>query len=296
MADNGVAPTRRKAVLRRILSGIAGVLVLAYAAACVLLYFQQDHMVFPGPPQHYKATSPADAGLAFEDMHIPVNASDQIHAWWIPAASPSSKVLLYFHGNGYCIEQTAGAIEEVGALHSLGANVLMADYIGYGASSPGQANEQRVYEGARAALDYLTGQRKIPIHDIVMVGRSIGTGPATELAKENPNAAALILVSAFTSVTDLANTIWYVRLMPLSLMEHNPMNNLAKIGAVHIPAFLTVGSEDTLTPPAMAQALLAKANDPKRLFIVLGADHNAMFKIGVKEMTEQMRSFLQTIH
>jgi fermentation-respiration switch protein FrsA (DUF1100 family) len=296
MATSSVVPTRRKSVLRRILSGIAVLLIVLYVAACALLYFQQDHMVFPGPPQHYKATSPADAGLSFEDLHIPVNASDQIHAWWIPASPPSDKVLLYFHGNGYCIEQTAGAIGEVGALHSLGANVLMADYIGYGASSPGQANEQRVYEGARAALDYLTRQRKIPIHDIVMVGRSIGTGPATELAKEHPDAAGLILVSAFTSVTDLANTIWYVRLMPLSLTERNPMNNLAKIGAVHIPAFLTVGSEDMLTPPAMAQALLARANEPKRLFIVPGADHNAMFQIGVQDMTDQMRTFLQTIH
>ena len=39
-------------------------------------------MTFPAPTEYSPAT-PTNAGIPFEDLHIPVNESEQIHAWWI---------------------------------------------------------------------------------------------------------------------------------------------------------------------------------------------------------------------
>jgi len=268
---------------------------VAYVGLGALFYFQQDQMTFPAP-SHYPNATPTDDGIAFEDLRIPVAGSEQMHAWWIPATQPSNKVVLMFHGNGYVLEQAAGPVGEVIALHQFGANLLLVDYRGYGSSSPGIPNETRVYEDARAALRYLLNQRHLRIHDVIFMGRSIGTGPATQLALEHPDAGGLILESAFTSVPEAAKAIWYLRAFPLSLFVHNRFDNLSKIGSVHVPVFITVGAEDTLTPPEMAKALFQQANQPKELYLVPGADHNGIVGAGGQRLENQISGFIDSIH
>jgi fermentation-respiration switch protein FrsA (DUF1100 family) len=277
----------------KFVAGFLIVLVVIYVAACAFFYLQQDQMTFPAPLEYARAT-PLDVGIPFEDLHIPVNGSEQIHAWWIPASTASDKVLLVFHGNGYVLEQAARG--ELAPLHGMGTNLLMIDYRGYGSSSPGTPNEKRVYEDARAVFSYLSVQRRIPSRDIIFLGRSIGTGPATEMAKEHPEAGGLILISAFTSTIDIANTIWYLRPFPLSFLSHNRFDNLSRMDAVHIPVFIAVGTSDTLTPPAMAQALLQRAHEPKQLYLSQGADHNDIMSNGVAMLEAQLSAYLQTIH
>jgi uncharacterized protein len=289
-----VAP-KGKRILRNLITTLLSALLLTYVGLGALFYFQQDHMTFPAPSQYANAT-PADVGIAFEDLHIPVAGSQQVHAWWIPATQPSDKVLLMFHGNGYVLEQAAGQVGELIPLHHLGPNLLLVDYRGYGSSSPGTSNETRVYEDARAALGYLLDQRHVPAHNVIFMGRSIGTGPATQLALEHPDAGGLILESPFTSVPEAAKAVWYLRAFPLSLFIHNRFDNLSKIGSVHVPVFITVGTEDTLTPPEMAHALFQHANQPKQLYLVPGADHNGIVGVGGQALEKQISAFMSSVH
>src|SRR5215475_7794602 len=110
---------------------IVGITVL-YVVMSVSVGLRQDQLVFPAPSDYPKLT-PASIGLPFEDLHIPVNNDEQIHAWYIPAANPSAKVIVYFHGNAYTMEDALSG--EVRDLHDIGANLLIVDYRGYGGSS-----------------------------------------------------------------------------------------------------------------------------------------------------------------
>ncbi len=193
MTAANVTDTHRKLGLGRFVVGFLAVLAVIYLSACAFFYLQQDQMTFPAP-RDYAAATPLDVGVPFEDLHIPVNGSEQIHAWWIPASAAGDEVLLVFHGNGYVLEQAARG--DLAPLHALGTNLLMIDYRGYGSSSPGIPTENRVDEDARAAFSYLTVQKRVPGRAIIFLGRSIGTGPATEMAKEHPEAGGLILISA----------------------------------------------------------------------------------------------------
>jgi len=281
-------------ILCTVVITLLAILLLAYVGLGALFYFQQDQMTFPAP-SHYANATPAEDGIAFEDLHVPVAGSQQLHAWWIPASQPSDKVVLMFHGNGYVLEQATGPAGEVIPLHRLGPNLLLVDYRGYGSSTPGTPNETRVYEDARAALAYLLDQRHVPIHDIIFMGRSIGTGPATQLAVEHPDAGGLILESPFTSVPEAAKAIWYLRPFPVSLFIHNRFDNLSKIRSVHVPLFITVGTEDTVTPPQMARALFQSANQPKRLYLVPGADHDGIVTVGGEALESHIREFIDSI-
>src|SRR5271170_691809 len=139
---------------------IVAVLYLAVIVACH--YYLEPKLIFPAPT-NYTRTTPASLNLPFEDLHIPVDSSTQIHAWWIPAEKQSAKVILYFHGNGYVLESEVlrTPVHEAFPLHQAGANLLLADYRGYGGSSAVQTNGPHTAEDARAAMRYLVEHRHI---------------------------------------------------------------------------------------------------------------------------------------
>jgi hypothetical protein len=250
---------------------------IAYVTTGAYFYFDQARLLFPAPKIFDKKT-PAAIGLRFEDLRIPLNARDYLHAWWIPAAMPSDRVVLVFHGNGYVLEDMVE--DETSSLHDIGTNLLLVDYRGYGSSTPIALNEMTVDEDAEASLDYLLRDRMVPVGNVIVLGRSIGSGPATYLAMNNRGLAGLILESPFSSIDDAANAFWYFRIYPASLILRTHFDNLTKISSVRVPLLVFSGTADTLTPPWMADKIFAQANPPKQRYSVVGAGHNDLLTTG----------------
>ena len=77
------------------------------------------------------------------------------------------------------------------------------DYIGYG-ESEGIPSEENCYASIDAAYDHLINYRKLDPKQIVIWGRSVGSGPATYLASKlslaGTQVGGLILESPFKSV------------------------------------------------------------------------------------------------
>ena len=275
--------------LRVVARGSATGLAIGYLLAGLLLYFEQGDLLFPAPKSYEKDT-PATVHLPFEDLHIAVSPSEYLHAWWIPAAAPSAKVILMFHGNGYVLENIATS--EAVVLHEIGTNLLLVDYRGYGGSSPAKTRESTVYEDARSALSYLTEHRRVSVHDIYVLGRSIGSGPATQSALENPRLGGLILESPFSSIDDAARVLPVTRMFPVHWMLRTHFDNLSKIGSVRVPLLMVSGSADSLTPVWMAKAIFAQANQPKQLMVIPGAGHDDLLFVGGQALTDALRNFV----
>jgi uncharacterized protein len=270
--------------LRALATGVAG----AYLVIGLILYFQQNFFLFPAP-QSYPRATPADAHLAFDDLHIAVNDRGNIHSWWIPASEPSDKVILMFHGNGYVLEDMATS--EAATLHEIGVNLLLVDYRGYGGSSGLKPNESTVNEDARAALNYLRGLKDL--RNIYVLGRSIGSGAATQLALENPGLGGLILESPFSSVDDAARVLPVAHLYPVHWMLLTHFDNSSKIGSVRVPLLVVSGTADTLTPVWMAKEIFEKANQPKQIELIPGAGHNDLLFVGGQKLTALLRAFVK---
>jgi len=265
-------------------------LLIGYLAIGASLYFEQSKLLFPAR-KTFEKTTPANIGLDFEDLRIPVHPRDDLHAWWILAGSESAKAILVFHGNGYVLEYMVR--DEATSLHAIGANLTLVDYRGYGSSSPIDPDESTVDEDAEAALNYLLVRRGNPIGNIFVLGRSIGSGPATDLAMKHPGLAGLILESPFSSVDDAAANVWYSRYFPVRLMLRTHFDNLSKVSAVQVPLLIVSGTKDTLTPPSMAESIFARAHQPKQLHLVAGAGHNDLLAVGGKSLTEVLQKFVE---
>ena len=263
-------------------------LSLAYLTTGLFLYFRQDQLLFPASNTISIPATPTH--LPAEDLLIPVNGKDHLHAWWIPAAPLSQRVILCLHGNGYALDEMTGEAE---ILHAIGANLLLVDYRGYGSSTKLVPNETTVTGDARAALVYLLLERKLPVSDVFLLGRSVGSGPATQVASETSGLGGLILESAFTSIDDVVNRFWYAHLFPVNLMLHAHFNNLAKISLVQAPVLIIAGTSDSLTPLRMSEQLFAQARNPKQICRILGAAHDDLLESGGNQLIGTLQRFVQ---
>ena len=84
---------------------------------------------------------------------------------------------------------------------SQGFGALFVSYRGYGAST-GTISEQGFITDALTAYDFLL-QRGVAPEEIAVVGESLGTGVAVQLAAQRP-VAALVLEAPFTAAVDVA--------------------------------------------------------------------------------------------
>ena len=219
-----------------------------------------------------------------------MSASDSTHmtakvwdAWFIPAAQ-SGPTLLFFHGNAGNISHR---LDSIRIFHTLGLNVLIFDYRGYGRSS-GKPSEQGVYRDAETAWHYLTEAREIDPDRIILFGRSLGSAVAAWLATRT-RSGAVILESPFTSVPDLAAKLY--PLAPVRLLARLEFNTLAAAQAIHSPLLVMHSRQDEIIPFSHGRAVYGAARAPKR-FVELSGGHNDGFIVSGDAYAQSLRAFI----
>lgn len=83
--------------------------------------------------------------------------------------------------------------------------MIAVEYPGYGIY-PGRPNSNVISEDANTVFEFIVDNLNITHKDIFIFGRSMGSGPATELAAlKDPG--ALILMSAYKSIRSVVKHI-----------------------------------------------------------------------------------------
>lgn len=193
--------------------------------------------------------------------------------------NPNAKFTLwFFHGNA----ESLGDLEPfLRVLRAAGFSVFAFDYPGYGLST-GEPDEKSVYASARAARKYLREVAKVPPEQTILYGRSLGGGPAVQMATEERN-AGLVVQSTFMSAFRVV-TRW--RLLPF-----DPYQNLSKIDDIGCPLLVMHGRADEVIAFRHGEKLFAAAREPKRHFWVEGAHHNDFVQVAGESFWKALRDF-----
>ncbi|HVH32518.1 MAG TPA: alpha/beta fold hydrolase [Tahibacter sp.] len=234
-----------KRLWKRAAVGVVLLAVLAYAGYAALFYTAQRQLLFPlaGAPHPFQAVLTAPAQL----VEVPVSYG-RARGVFLPAATATpAPALLFFHGNGETIEQHLGGFD---ALRAAGLHVLLVELPGYDGAD-GAPEFDSLVEASTAAYDWLTRQPAVDAGRIVALGRSIGGASAAELTRHRP-LAALMLLSTFASMADLAND----RLLPAWLVRDR-IETVARVAAFPQAVLLMHGDNDGLIPPAHARKMAA---------------------------------------
>jgi len=105
----------------------------------------------------------------------------------------------------------------------------------------------------------------IPPSRLVLYGRSVGSGPATDLASRVP-IGGLVLESAFVSAFRV--------LTKVSLLPFDRFHNLRHIRRVRAPVLVIHGTDDEVIPASHGRSLYEAAGQPKQALWIEGAHHN----------------------
>lgn len=249
--------------LKTVIWMLARIGVAAYIGLCLLLYFRQGHMVYY--PCADITLSPGDGGLAYEDIVCFAADGERIAGWYVPAPEAKGTVLL-FHGNAGNIGHR---LHIMGLFRSLGWDVCIIDYRGYG-SSTGQPTEAGTYRDARAAWTYLVQERGLRPDQIVLHGRSLGGAVAAALAAE-VHPAGLILEATFTSMPDLGQKLYPY--LPVRWLCRFKYDTLARLPSVRCPVLVAHSRQDDMIPFRQGERLFAAAREPKT-FVAQEGGHN----------------------
>ncbi|MCJ2187110.1 alpha/beta hydrolase [Novosphingobium beihaiensis] len=218
------------------LLGAAGL----YAIAILALYLGQRAIIYPAPG------GPVAIPAGFEKVHLKTGDGLTLTAAWHPARS-GKRTVLFFHGNG---DTLPGAAAATRGLAEAGYGVLLADYRGY-AGNPGKPTEAGLIMDGKAAEAFLSAQGIKP-ESVILMGASLGTGIATQLAADR-TPAALVLVSPFTSLADAgaAALPW----APVRLLMHDQFKSRDVIADMEAPVLVLHGADDRVIPFKQGRAL-----------------------------------------
>jgi alpha-beta hydrolase superfamily lysophospholipase len=233
--------------------------------AAGFIYFKQENMIFAPEalPQDFKFTFQE----RFEELNWPVDGG-LINALHFRAAKPKG-VVLYFHGN-------AGSLKSWGDVAQgftrRGYDIVIPDYRGFGKSTGRIESEKMLLQDAETAYDYV--KKSFPENQIILYGRSIGTGIAVHLARTN-RPRMVILESPYFSLLDLAAR--YHSLIPrplLSLLVRYTMRTDLWITDVVCPVYLFHGEKDNIILFNESERLSKLIRSEHQLIAVPDGGHN----------------------
>ncbi len=247
---------------------ITGSVAIFYGALVALLYFVQGWLIFPGsgvllpaselPPAAERLTLETSSGVSLSGWRLPTVIGD---------GGGAAATIIGFGGNGWSAEATAVFLASVFPE----SDVVVFHYRGYGRSG-GETSAAAILEDSLSIHDYV--QENFGGGPVISVGVSIGSGPATHIARHR-NITGMLLITPFDSIEAVAKDklFW----IPVSLLLRHHMNPVEEIQAVSIPVAVIAASDDEVIPPARTRALQQAVPNLVFSSLLEGVGHNNIY-------------------
>ncbi|MEM6992726.1 MAG: alpha/beta hydrolase [Myxococcota bacterium] len=234
---------------RIVLATVVGLVLLLMA-----LFGLQRMLLFPSGAVRPHEPDPASV-KGRQTLWLQVDGG-RVEAWLLPGegvdADHPGPLVIFGHGNAEAIDQWP---ERMAHYRARGISVLLPEYRGYGRSG-GTPTEDAITRDWVSFYDLVVARPEIDKERVILHGRSLGGGVVGALARERP-AAAMILQSTFTSVSDLAWQKWFAP--PFLVLDD--FDTLEALEDFEGPVLVIHGRGDTLVPLSHAEALVAAARD-----------------------------------
>lgn len=272
----------RRALAPRVAAAFVAAVLLA---ACLRI----DDFFFTGEPidgYRWDEASPELEGDLTEPHASIVPASDRVEGfvtlatgaevhWVLARREGAAATLIYAHGAGPHLGRFWDRVER---LWSLGYQVLVYDYPGYGRST-GAPSEAALYQAADAIWDEVVPARaEIDPERTLLYGYSLGGAPtfhlAARTAREARRPRGVIAESVWCSIEAQIQDAAFIGISR-ELLARLELDNCARIAelAPDVPVTLLSGTEDRITSPRQMRLLEAATSGPVRLVVVEGAAH-----------------------
>ncbi len=219
----------------------------------------------------------------FEELNLYPEKDVTINALHFKIKNPKG-VILYFHGNRDNLQRWGKISSELGDYFHY--DVFVMDYRGYG-KSIGTRDENALNNDALFFYNYVKNNY-LP-KEIIVYGRSLGTGIAACLASEI-KADKLILETPYHSMNDLAKG--YFSLFSVEHKLRYKLPSFQYLQDVNCPILILHGTEDEVVPYSSGKKLYESlVNKNVRFITITNGKHNNLSEY--KDYWEAVTDFMQ---
>lgn len=228
----------------------------------VLLYLSQEKFIFldEALPENYSFES----DVHFEEIFLVGQDEGKLNALYFKA-NTSQGVIIYFHGNKGNLTRWGDVVSPMTAY---GYDVLVMDYRGFGKST-GKRNQSNLL--ADAELFYNWCKERYEEDQIILYGRSLGTGLASYLAGKN-EPQQLILETPYYSLAKAAQRFYPI--YPSKLALRYNFRSFKYLRDAKCPISIFHGTEDSVVPYEQGMELAESLLPKKVNFVTIeGGEH-----------------------
>lgn len=253
---------------------------LLYVVVCTWVYFNQEELLFKPEKlpktHHYSFTKP------YEEFTIAVPGGKKLSAVLFKAPTPSDQLIFFLHGNAGNMEDQDGV-----ALfyNKLGYDFFTYDYRGFGKSSGEIRSERQFLNDAQLAYD--EARKHYKEEEIIIVGYSVGTGPAGWLTIHN-HPQKLALMAPYYSMSDLS--AHYYHILPNFIVKYK-FETFRYLPKVKVPVCVFHGKNDETIPFSSSKRLAGLLKKEDRFVPLEHQGHGGFEKHDV--FKEEMERFLK---
>lgn len=264
-------------MFKRIGLGLLALVVLVYGGLIAYLYVNQRTFFFSPAGEVFEM---ADVGVVGEVVTIPTSNGETVTGWYgMPRAGMPT--ILYLKGNSGSF--TAEHFR-LAAFAEDGYGFLSVDYRGF-PLSPGTITEENILADALAAYDWLAERSE----DILIWGRSLGSGPAVWVASQRDTPALMLETPFYSAVTVASERYPYV---PVGLLMLDQFRSNEWMADVSAPVMIAHGTDDITISVSNGERLFSEARNPHELWIEPGAGHGDLWARGI---WDRARGFFETV-
>lgn len=230
------------------------VVLLAYMAVCAALFAYQRSLIYFPQPKSWGG--PADI------LHLKVKDAELVVT---TRQATGPKAIIYFGGNAEDVSVNVPSFSEAFPAHAL----YLLHYRGYGGST-GSPTEAALQSDALALFDHVSKTHA----DVVVVGRSLGSGVAAWVASQRP-VSRLILVTPYNSLQELAAQRFPY--FPIAWLLVDKFESWKYAAQITAPTLLISAGQDEVIPAASTEQLYQHFKAGTATLKVLpGTSHNTI--------------------
>lgn len=218
------------------------------------------------PPQPKDKTVYLQKRAAWEPYRRTFHRGGASLSGWL-IEKKGQPLLVYYGGNAMDISMMLPYLDQFP--HAK----LLVNYRGYGLSS-GSPTEQAILADSLAILDAVLKETGRTPDDVILVGQSLGSGVATQIAAVR-NVKKLVLLVPFDSLLETAKGLFPYLPVKLILPDHFRSDLAAP--KVSCPVSILAAGSDEVIPPSHAKRLRDCFSTPVKYQEFPGAMHNTIW-------------------
>lgn len=240
--------------VRRVILTMLLLVAILFAGVCGALFvFQRSLIYFPQPRSYQHGTTL---------MTLQVGSGTVLVS---TRPTTGSDALIYFGGNAEDVSRNMPDFSTAFPNYA----IYLLHYPGYGGSS-GSPSEQAIVAAALALFDRVHAEH----NNIVVVGRSLGSGVAVHLASLRP-IERLVLVTPYDSLADVA--AHHYPFLPARWLLRDKFESWKYAPQVTAPTRIVVAEKDEVIPRASTDRLRTRFKNGIVSYVVVpGVGHNTI--------------------